>query len=44
MACSEKSILLIEDEQNILEALSFICVGQGGFYTIQMAMMRMKHQ
>jgi len=24
MACSEKSILLIEDEQNILEALSFI--------------------
>ena len=24
MACSEKSILLIEDEQNMLEALSFI--------------------
>ena len=24
MACSGKSILLIEDEQNILEALSFI--------------------
>ena len=29
MACSEKSILLIEDEQNILEALSFILCKAG---------------